>query len=695
MTTGPVRRLALKELREALRDRRTVVTLVLMPLLVYPLLGVLFRNVLIATNPAEAGPVPTVFESRAGAAAFGTDAGAEVVAGAEGAELFKLSEELTLNPLLFDREGDTLERAVAEGRAELGVRVGPDAAAAERSYTLLTRSGSPLSVETGRRIAEALDARNLAALRERLRDAGEPDAPPLAVAVERIEPLAGNAVSLATVVPLILLLMTATGAVYPAIDTTAGERERGTLETLVAAPVSRVNLLLGKFVAVWAVAVLTAAANLFAMTVTVYAVGLDGVLFAGGVPWWSVPATLGLLTLTAAFFAAVLLAVTSAARSFKEAQAYLIPLMLCCLAPGGLALTPSVSLTVGWAAVPLVNLVLLSREALGGTADPLAAAVAVLSTLCYAGLGLSVAARIFGTDAILYGGPGGWKEFLKPAAAPGGTPPLAAVILGTLGFVAAYLVLGSLPGKLAGVTADRGLEGANLTLLMLLNAAVAAAVFAVLPLLVTRWAGGNLRTTFALPPPSRRLVVAALGALLMGLGLWAGVFELLKGLGAEDRIAGNAKFADLADRLSAAPLPLVLLCFAVVPAACEEVAFRGFVLTGLQPRIGATRAVLVSGVTFGLFHVLRDLGLWDRLLASTLMGLALGWVRVRSDALWPGMILHAVHNGLLLSVGSYADRLEGLIDPDAAHLPPWLLATCAACVTVGAGLVWRSGRDDV
>src|SRR5204863_4946184 len=79
--------------------------------------------------------------------------------------------------------------------------------------------------------------------------------------------------SLAVFVPLVLILMTMTGAVYPAIDLTAGERERGTLEVLIAAPVPRVSLLFGKYVAVVTVAVLTALVNLASMTVSLLVSG--------------------------------------------------------------------------------------------------------------------------------------------------------------------------------------------------------------------------------------------------------------------------------------------------------------------------------------------------------------------------------------------------------------------------------------
>src|SRR5207247_335187 len=85
-------------------------------------------------------------------------------------------------------------------------------------------------------------------------------------------------VSLAALVPLILILMTITGAVYPAIDLTAGERERGTLEILVAAPVPRFELLTAKYISVWTVAVLTAVVNLVCMTLTILWSGVSNLL---------------------------------------------------------------------------------------------------------------------------------------------------------------------------------------------------------------------------------------------------------------------------------------------------------------------------------------------------------------------------------------------------------------------------------
>lgn len=167
---------------------------------------------------------------------------------------------------------------------------------------------------------------------------------------------------LAAFVPLMLVLMTMTGAVYPAIDLTAGERERGTLEMLMAAPVPPQHILLGKFAAVFLVAVMTALVNLTGMMLTLYGTGFDRVLLSGGAGPLMLAQVLLMLVVFAAFFSAVLLSVTSFARSFREAQAWLIPLMLVSLAPGILSLMPGVRLTFPLSLVPLVNIVLLGRE---------------------------------------------------------------------------------------------------------------------------------------------------------------------------------------------------------------------------------------------------------------------------------------------------------------------------------------------
>src|SRR5690606_11837228 len=103
-----------------------------------------------------------------------------------------------------------------------------------------------------------------------------------------------------------------------------------------------------------------------------------------------------LLILFAAFFAAILLSMTSVARSFKEAQAYLIPLMLVSIAPGLFSLMPGVELTPGLATIPLVNIVLLARDTFQGATTLGPTLIAVATTVLYSLAGIGLAARVFG-----------------------------------------------------------------------------------------------------------------------------------------------------------------------------------------------------------------------------------------------------------------------------------------------------------
>ena len=175
----------------------------------------------------------------------------------------------------------------------------------------------------------------------------------------------------------------------------------------------RLGLLAGKYVAVLTVALLTAGANLLAMTVTLVSTGLGTALFGpSGLSPIVLAQVFALLILFAAFFSAILLAVTSFARSFKEAQAYLIPLMMVAFAPGLLSLAPNLQTSAMLSVIPLANVVLVGRDLLAGGANGAHVLIALVSTLFYGFLALSLAAKIFGADALLSGnGRSVWRSY--------------------------------------------------------------------------------------------------------------------------------------------------------------------------------------------------------------------------------------------------------------------------------------------
>ena len=770
---GRLVRLALKELREILRDRRTIVTLVLMPLLVYPLLGVIVtkfiafepventvrvlvateqdkqelleilercdeliaseayqsREVTIDVTAANDGDEDSVAEGPSAGrgspdemAGDDTDdgngaSGAGQAAGSAGAEVAEADEspklideikqalvggelQLEITPLFTENipsDVETQRQAVTgeviSGQFDLGV-VFDRFPESRRTETALGKvrfvefvlddanptatAGRDILLAKLKTLQEFFVGGTLRKMRFSIRACSFRTVKFKTEAKQE----ADQAPSLLTFFPLMLVLMTMTGAVYPAIDLTAGERERGTMEILVAAPVSRMSLLFGKFVAVLAVAMLTAVFNMVAMLVTTYAIGFDQFVFGeNGLSLTILLQILGLLFVFASFFSAVLLSLTSFARSFKEAQAYLIPMMLIALAPGVVSLLPGVELNLSLAVVPLLNIVLLGRDVLSGETDLVLTFVVICSTVIYGLLAMSFAARIFGTDAILSGGSNSWSTlWQRPEKTKG--PGISQGMLALAILFPLFIVLSGLSARL-----DFDFSGK-----LILNALILLLLFVILPVAMAAAMRLDFGKTFQLFRPRAITVVLAV---LFGLSVWTLVYEIEVVLLSNERIdALKAVFEKIDRSLTDAPLALKLVCLAVAPAVCEEVFFRGFLLSSLRKSTRVVYAVLGSAVLFGIFHVIvPGAVMYERMVPSTLLGILLAIICIRTGSLFPGMLMHVIHNGLLLTIAHFeresSEFLVGLgFDLEGKqHLPLLVLGLAAIPMLAAAALL--------
>jgi ABC-2 type transport system permease protein/sodium transport system permease protein len=718
-------RLVRKELNEILRDRRTIVTLVLMPLLLYPLLFIVFQQFFLATGRAGQAPVYRL--------GFRSDEEGKLVQ----RDLFwKLAGDV-VQPTLDDPrhkgprpalllyaprqagEGDKpgyLRQLLRDSQIDLGVRVRQPLLSALGASTvglgasplgasplsasaalaagigldraldleLVYLPGSAVSEEALRWVERQCDLANVKHLQSRLDElhVGQRAEPVETVRVPAKERDANRGDFLAALVPLILILMTITGAVYPAIDLTAGERERGTLEILVAAPVPRLGLLFAKYVSVLTVAVLTALVNLVMMTLTLAVTPLGPQFVGATLSAVMVLEVFGLLLLFAAFFSAVLLTLTSFARSFKEAQAYLIPLMLVSLAPGLIGMMPGLSLSSPLAIVPLLNIVLLARDMLDANrgVDPAAAAAVVVSTLLYALAALSLAARIFGAEAVLYSEQGSWSDLFRRPAQPRPVATVTgALCCVALMFPTAFLLFWAW----LGVPPDLALG---------IQAGITVLLFGAFPLAAA--AVGRVRLASGLQLHRARWP-AYLGAVVLGLTLWLFALRLVLALsgwgslmlGPEDQ----KMLKELVAQWQGISPVWTVLALALVPAFFEELFFRGYLFSALRARNGPATTIVASALLFGLFHSIVPFG---QAVTSTLLGLVLAWVCWTTGSILPGMVIHACHNGLVVLAPRYQDefrRLGGL-DLNATQLPAGWLAGAAVAAGVGALLVWR-GRQ--
>jgi ABC-2 type transport system permease protein/sodium transport system permease protein len=225
---------------------------------------------------------------------------------------------------------------------------------------------------------------------------------------------------------------------------------------------------------------------------------------------------------------------------------------------------------------------------------------------------------------------------------------------------------------------------------LLAGAGMSLVLFAVLPFLLARLQGVEPASGFQL---RRAPIGVFIAAVVLGFTLWPLAYDLIvlcQKLGiatlTEDKIKEHqAQIEEFVRRLQAIhPLPMIL-AGAVVPAIGEELFFRGYLLGALRGRLPAWAAICLIAFIFGLPHAsLMGLIAVERVASSTLLGVALGWICWRSQSVFPGMLLHAINNGLMLSLFYSADRWRAWgYNPDSlSYLPPPLVAisTAAACI---------------
>lgn len=224
---------------------------------------------------------------------------------------------------------------------------------------------------------------------------------------------------LSFLLPMLLVFMTVMGAFFPAVDLTAGERERNTAETTLLLPVPRLAVHQGKILAVCAGAVIATVLNLFALALS--AGHLVHMIARGSKVQFDVPigaflAMAPLALLFAFFVSAALTGIASLARTFKEGQALLGPVQMVFIVPAMASGIPGLELTPKLALVPVVNVVLAFRGLIGGRSMPLEYAITGATMLVAALLAIWIAVKLLARESIVSpasaAGLGGWRRWL-------------------------------------------------------------------------------------------------------------------------------------------------------------------------------------------------------------------------------------------------------------------------------------------
>lgn len=690
-----IRQVFQKEWRETLRDRRSLAVMFGVPLVVYPLLILMTASIsqsaarrvrgqdvrVAVVNARDAPHLVTQLERRG--------SGARLVSGLE--------------------EAGAARRALDAKRVDAVLIVPPDGearalAAREVSIRVQTDNSRAASAAGRSKLERVLKDYERWLLSERLRARGLPPSltTPLKTVREDVAPqdrrLRGLLVSL---LPMMLLLTGALGAFFPAVNVVTSERELGTLESLLVTPASKMELLLGKVALVLLSALLTAGLNMVSMALVLWrtvsqaaalaATGTTGATDAPGNAA-SAPSTIsgldfGALALayvaavpTIVFVAALCLVVALFARNYKEANSYATPVFFLAMVPALMNLTEAKA-TPALLVTPAINSSLVIRDVLHGQISLQAFGLAFISSCLYAGLMLSVAARLFSSE-----------DLVNPAWEPLSLKGLRRGV-GKMGATGRSSSARRLPAV------DEALALGAFSLLLVFYIQPVWQPYGLLPMLLGnevlliaapallfawmfryRWV-----ETFAWRKPRWGEL---LGAALMAVGL-APIILALAALQTHfvrpDPAQARAMTQLFLPALQSNPW-LTVIAVGVLAGVCEEMLFRGPIQTALARRLPAWLALGFGGFLFAAFHL--DM---HGLLLRTLIGIVLGWMVLKSGSIFPAMLLHGLYDSIL--VGGQALLLQNIgaakfrkvaADPDAMLGGLSLAQTVVSGVATGA-----------
>jgi sodium transport system permease protein len=492
----------------------------------------------------------------------------------------------------------------------------------------------------------------------------------------------------AKIFPFILVIMALTGAFYPSVDLCAGEKERGTMETLLISPASRPEIVLGKFFTVMLASMLMALLNLASMGATAWALasqyygaiagpkassGLSQLITAPS--WLSAVWMILLLVPLSAFFSALCVALAVQARSMKEGQYYMTPLYMFAFPLGFMALAPEVELDLFTSLLPISGVSLLLRTLMQGDYEQARRYFlpVLLALVAYGLVALRWAVDQFKSEAVLFRAGErfdllGWMRHLwrdKPEL----PSPAQALLCFVLILVGYWFMMPFLGQSLASIVAVQILL-----------------VFGVPTLLALLLTSNPARTLRLRIPPARFLVIG----IALPLALFPLVAEFRRWVDQAFPIPDAVQKALQNMQQLIPSVWVALLMFAVLPAVCEEIAFRGYILSGLSRSYRPAWSIPISAALFGILHVLFSL--YNQLFNATLLGLLLGLIALRSRSLMPGMLFHVTNNALGVVLGTLASNktTSSWIDILLRDRLNMLFHThwIAAGTAVSAALIW-------
>ncbi|HEY4837825.1 MAG TPA: ABC transporter permease [Candidatus Acidoferrales bacterium] len=388
-----------KELTDSLRDRRTLISMVVVPIVIFPLMSIGMGTFVAKMMIKAKDEVPKVM----------------ILNGRNSPRV--VADLKALSGIEFVPSADDYKQEISEKKIRAAVDIPSDFDAAVEQGNAATvniydYNGDLKSGFAADKIEKFLKDLQRETVQKRLEARKLPATlvDPFQVKTENVAPqekVTGAAIG--GFLPYFIIVLCLMGATYPAIDLTAGEKERGTIETILCSPVPRTDIVLGKFLMVLTAALCTAVLAIISMGTSFHVAkqmladtpGAKDVLnFTIGMK--TIGAVFLMVLPVAVLFASALIAIALMAKSYKEAQSYIAPLTILVVLPAVAGLMPGVEFNARMALVPILNTSLVCKEIVAGTYHWNYIAIIFASTCVYASAALYVAVSLFKREDVLF-----------------------------------------------------------------------------------------------------------------------------------------------------------------------------------------------------------------------------------------------------------------------------------------------------
>lgn len=424
-----------------------------------------------------------------------------------------------------------------------------------------------------------------------------------------------------TIVAMVLTMIISSVSFSVAIDVTTSEKEKGTLETLLSLPITKSELITSKYITVFLLSALSGVltyislfGTLFFAKGTLEMLGVSSIGISPGVLLIYFIA----IILLALLFSGLLLGVTIFSKTLKEAQNSLYPLELLVTFVSMLPMF-GISASLKNAAIPFVNISLLFNNALSTNIDIGFVLVTFISSIIYAGLLIFIVSRIYNQEDILFNS----KSMSAMVFKNGKTKreyfsPFASICMGVIIYCLALyfsiLFLSSSPYLLLAIM--------PLTIILVVGFCVII---------------GNLDYV-----NSFKLKKFSIKKFFLLLIFYLGMYNIAT-FAMNELVSIFPSLQDSLEKISSVisydNFYLTTLCVAILPAIAEELLFRGVMLTSFNKKYGKVAAVIISALIFGIYHMNIPQGIY-----AFILGIALGYVYLKSGSLFVPMILHFLNN---------------------------------------------------